>query len=134
MRNAKAIQSKSKTHQVTQLTSTTYEVKSGSSGSVYTVTLSNQPQCSCDWGKYRKAGSPCGCSHVLSVYAYIAEWTGRKVSAWASEEDAKRQKKQVVDLGDGITLTTRITRKADPILVNWPTGAVIALEVEQVEL
>lgn len=128
MRNAKQLQKKSKSHEVTQLTSTTYAVKSGSSSKVYTVTLQNHgASCTCDWAKYRKAGQPSACSHTISVYNHIAEWTGRKVSAWSSEEDAKRQKRQRLDIGDGITLTTR---KAEPILVNWPTGIVMNLEVE----
>lgn len=128
MRNAKNLQKKSKSHQVTQLTATTYTVKSGSSGSVYTVTLQNQGgRCTCDWQKYRKAGQPSACSHVISVYNHIAEWTGRKVSAWSSEEDAKRQHRPTLDIGDGITLTTRQTA----ILVNWPTGQTSTLEIEK---
>ncbi len=127
MRNAKKIQVKSKTHEVTQLTSTTYSVKSGSSGKTYTVTLQSQgATCQCDWSKYRKASQPSACSHVISVYSHIAEWTGRKVSAWASEEDAKRQKRPTLDIGDGIQLTLRKTA----ILVNWPTGVIMTLEVE----
>lgn len=128
MRNAKAIQSKSKTHEVTQTSATTYTVKSGSSGSVYAVTLQNQgATCQCDWAKYRKAGQPSGCSHVVSVYAHIAEWAGRKISAWSSEEDAKRQHRPTLDISDGIILTTRQTA----ILINWPTGQISTLEVEQ---
>lgn len=128
MRNAKNIQSKSKTHEVTQLTSTTYTVKSGSSSKVYTVTLRNQgATCQCDWAKHCKAGQPSACSHTVSVYAHIAEWAGRKISAWSSEEDARRQKKQTLNIGDGITLTTRKTA----ILVNWPTGQISTIEVEQ---
>lgn len=127
-RNAKALQKKSKTHQIEQLTATTYSVKSGSSGKCYTVTLQNQgATCNCDWAKYRKAGQPSACSHTISVYNHIAEWAGRKVSAWSSEEDAERQHRPTLDIGDGIVLSTRKTA----ILVNWPTGQVISLEVEQ---
>lgn len=128
MRNAKALQSKSKSHQVTQTSATTYTVKSGSSSKEYTVTLQNHgAQCTCDWQKYRKAGQPSACSHTISVYNHIAEWTGRKVSAWGTEEQAKKQHRPTLDISDGITLTTRQTA----ILVNWPTGIVSALEIEK---
>lgn len=128
MRNAKNLQSKSRSHQVTQTSATTYTVKSGSSGSVYTVTLQNQgATCQCDWAKYRKAGQPSSCSHTISVYNHIAEWTGRKVSAWQSKEQAKKQHRPTLDIGDGITLTTRQTA----ILVNWPTGQASTVEIEQ---
>ncbi len=132
MRNAKAIQSKSKTHEVTQLATNRYTVKSGSSGKSYTVTqLSTGFTCSCDWGSYRKRNDPrSGCSHTIAVVDYLASWEGRRVSAWSSEEQAKRQHKPMeTGLGDGVTLTTR--KVSDPpILVNWPTGAMMALEVE----
>lgn len=129
MRNAKQIQAKSKTHQITQITATSYQVKSGSSSKVYTVTLQNQgATCTCDWAKYRKVGQPSGCSHTVSVYAHVAEWTGRKVSAWSSEEDAKRQHRPTLEIGDGLTLTTRKTA----ILINWPTGQMATLETEEV--
>jgi hypothetical protein len=136
MRNAKAIQQKSKSHQVTQLTSTTYEVKSGSSGKSYTVTQLNTGfTCSCEWGQYRKRNDPrSGCSHTVSVVSYLASWEGRRVSPWSSEEQARKQHKPIeTGLGDNLVLTTR--RVSEPaVLVNWPTGAIIALEVEQVEL
>lgn len=133
MRNAKAIQSKSKTHEVTQLTTTTYTVKSGNSGSLYTVTQLNTGfTCSCDWGSYRKRNDPrSGCSHTVAVVSWLASWEGRRVSAWASEEQACKQHKSIeTGMGDDLTLTTRRV-SASPVLVNWPTGQISTLEVEQ---
>jgi hypothetical protein len=108
-RNAKAMQTKSKTHEVTHLTGDTYTVKSGSSKNEYKVTVSGQgATCSCEWSKYRPANDRrSGCSHVISVINYIEAGRGRKVSAWASEDDARRQRRPQVNIGDGILLTSR---------------------------
>lgn len=133
MRNAKQLQVKSKSHQVTQLTATTYTVKSGSSGSVYTVTqLQTGFTCDCSWGSYRKRNDPrSGCSHTISVVSWLAQWEGRRVSAWASEEQARKQHKSIeTGLGDNLTLTTR--KVSEPaILVNWPTGQTSTVEIKQ---
>lgn len=132
-RQAKTLQKKSKSHQVTQLTSTRYEVKSGASGSVYTVTQLNTGfSCDCSWGQYRKHSDPrSGCSHTIAVVDWLAQWEGRRVSAWASEEQAKKQHKPVeTGLGDGVTLTIRKV-SGTPILVNWPTGQMSTLEIEK---
>lgn len=133
MRNAKNIQSKARKHQVTQTSAATYTVKSGSSGSVYTVTqLSAGFTCSCDWGSYRKRNDPrSACSHSVAVVGWLASWEGRRVSAWASEEQAKRQHKSIeTGMGDGITVTHR-KASAPPILVNWPTGQVSTIEIKE---
>jgi hypothetical protein len=109
VRNAKSLQKKSRSHEVTQVSPTAFTVVSGGSGSTYTVTLAGQSaRCTCDWGKFRKAGQPSGCSHVVSVYDHIAAQGGRKVSAWSSEDDARRQHRPIIQIGDGLTLTARI--------------------------
>lgn len=134
MRNAKQLQSKSRKHQVKQLTATTYSVTSGSSGKSYQVAqLQTGFTCSCSWGQYRKRNDPrSGCSHTIAVTDYLASWEGRRVSAWSSEEQARKQHKPIDNgLGDNLVLTHR--KVSEPaILVNWPTGQVITLEVEQV--
>lgn len=107
-RQAKVIQFKAKAHQVTQVAPDRFTVESGASGNVYNVSITPVgPRCSCDWGKFRRAGEPCGCSHVVSVLNHLAQQDGRKVSAWADEESAARQHRPVIQLGDGLTLTTR---------------------------
>ncbi len=111
IKNAKAIQSKSKTHTVKHLSGCAFEVTSGASGSVYHVTLDGNGggHCTCDWAKYRPAsgGFRSGCSHVVAVYAFLAEQEERTVSAWADPQQADRQHRPTLDIGDGVTLTTR---------------------------
>jgi predicted nucleic acid-binding Zn finger protein len=119
--NAKKVHKKSKTHTVNELHPNTYQVTSGSSGKSYVVrghTNENQIgrntyvtyTCSCPWGKYRsnKNAGRSGCSHVQSVAAHLEkERAGRTISAWSNEDDAKRQHRPQIVLGDGVTLTTR---------------------------
>lgn len=107
MRNAKTLQFKSRKHQVTQDAPAGFTVTSGSSGKEYRVILNGIATCSCDWGKFRKAGSTCGCSHVVSVFNHLTEQAGHKVSAWSSQEDAKRQHRAIVTTIEGLTLTAR---------------------------
>jgi len=108
-RNAKGIQNKSRTHEVIDLSGGRFEVTSGVSGEVYSVTIDGDAgaHCTCDWAKYRPAGVASGCSHVVSVHNHIAQQAGYKAMAWASPEDAQRQHRHVVEVGDGLTLTLR---------------------------
>lgn len=107
MRNAKSIQTKSRKHEVEQTGPQTFTVTSSSSGSEYQVTLGEVTCCSCDWGKYRKAGQSCSCSHVVSVYNHLSEKAGYKVMAWGSQEEARKQHRTQVEIGDGLFLTVR---------------------------
>lgn len=106
-RNAKAIQKKSRQHEVTQDAPAGFTVKSGSSGKSYRVILNGIATCTCDWGQYRKIGTPCGCSHVLAVYSHLSQAAGVKVMAWASEEEARRQHRQRLTTIEGLVLTVR---------------------------
>lgn len=106
-RNAKSIQKKSRKHQVEQTGPAAFTVTSGSSHKQYNITLNGIARCSCSWGEYRRQGQTCGCSHVVSVYNHLSEQAGYKVMAWASEEEAKKQHRQMITLGDGLTLTVR---------------------------
>jgi predicted nucleic acid-binding Zn finger protein len=114
--NAKAIQKKSKSHTITPTGPDTYTVTSGASGSEYQVRVTdNGGYCSCEWAKYRpQADGRSGCSHVTAVYNFIAAESNRTVSVWASVDDAKRQRKPALNIGDGVTLTARL--KPAPIL------------------
>jgi len=103
----KEMQQKSRSHQVEPLSNEMFIVTSGSSGSQYTVVLMDPIICSCDWGKYREPGLPCGCSHVVAVQNFLAECEKYRVSVWATEEDAKRQHRKTAILGDGLILTAR---------------------------
>jgi len=106
-RNAKQLQSKSKTHHIEQISPDSYEVTSGTSGNVYTVSRSagNVYTCTCDWHRYHKSGE---CSHTISVREHIAGQSGRSLSAWGSKEDAGRQHKKSEGANEGVFFTSRI--------------------------
>lgn len=111
-RHTGTMSSKSKTHTVTEIADGIYDVVSGSSGKTYRVCVGAHGQgasCTCDWGRYRKAGQASACSHTLAVYKWLAEREGNAASAWANETDAKRQHRHIVrDLdSDGVLLTER---------------------------
>lgn len=109
--NPKTLYKKSKTHSVTEVCFDTYDVTSGSSDNIYRVWMqqSGGAQCNCYWGS--KGGfrlrHNSGCSHVQAVYAYIHSQDNRSISSWIAIEDAKRQKRPIVHIGDGVILTTR---------------------------
>jgi hypothetical protein len=107
-RQAKTLQSKSRTHEITKVNDVTYTVKSGSSGNKYTVTLKDSgATCTCSWAQYRPhRDNRSGCSHTISVYNHLAG-EDHKVMAWSSEEQAKRQHRPTLSIGDGLTLTVR---------------------------
>lgn len=110
--NAKSIQRKSKTHVVTPTGSDTFTVTSGNSGNTYNVHVSGHgATCNCTWASYRPRGDQrSGCSHVISVFNHIEAENGRKVSAWASREDAQRQHRPLANIGDGVVLTSRMAQ------------------------
>jgi predicted nucleic acid-binding Zn finger protein len=110
MRHPDTLTRKGKTHTVTQIDSRNWTVISGLTGNEYTVTtLDNGASCSCDWAKYRPAenNGRCGCSHVLAVIAHIEADKARTVKAFTSWEPVTRSHRQVLDIGDGLLLTTR---------------------------
>jgi hypothetical protein len=119
--NAKEVNAKSKTHEVTELSPMVYQVTSGTSGNDYIVRGHNNENklgrntqvtytCSCPWGTYRsnKDAGRSGCSHVQRVVAYLEmERDRRTVSAWSDTDSAARQHRPVIVLGDGVQMTTR---------------------------
>lgn len=110
--NPKAVNKKAKIHDVTPLDHDTFRVKSGESGNEYFVRLLPNEQggtCDCGWGQYRKYndGYRSGCSHVQAVYRQLEGQRNRTTSAWSNLEDAKRQRRLVADIGDGVVLTLR---------------------------
>ncbi len=111
MRHAKAIQTKSRSHEVKQLDNQAFGVTSGATGKEYNVTLlETGATCSCDWAKYRPAenNGQSGCSHVVSVYQWIEKSRGaQSVSTWSDPDEAGRQHRRIVDIGDGLILTVR---------------------------
>lgn len=110
IKNVKQIQSKSRTHEVTCPGPDAYSITSGASGKTYNVHIATHGgTCSCDWGQYRPRGDTrSACSHVTAVYNFIAAEANRTVSVWGSSEDAKRQRRPILNIGDGVTLTARL--------------------------
>jgi hypothetical protein len=110
--NPKSLNVKAKTHDVTPLDNDTFRVKSGTSGNEYFVRLLPDVEggmCNCAWGQRRKRGDNyrSACSHVQAVYKQWEGFKNRTTTSWASKEDAKRQHRPVINIGDGVTLTSR---------------------------
>ncbi len=107
--NTKQIQAKGRGHQVTRTGLGAYQVVSGASGSLYHVHVIEKGHygCTCSWGQSRGHGEPCACSHVQAVIMWVAEKVGRRASFWGSEEEARRQRRKMVNIGDGVWLTVR---------------------------
>ncbi len=110
--NPKKVNQKAKTHDVTPLDHNTFQVDS-SSRNTYLVRLLDKEggMCDCKWGQYRKGSDnyKSGCSHVQAVYQQLEEQRNRSTSAWSTKEDAKRQHRQITNIGDGVVLTSRIS-------------------------
>ena len=112
MRHPETLTTKSKTHEVKRDNDFSWTVTSGKSGAEYSVWLSGDKHafmCSCDWAKYRPSsnGGRCGCSHVLAVVAEIEADKSRKVRVYANLEQATRQHRALINIGDGLVLTSR---------------------------
>lgn len=110
IKNVKTIQKKSKGHTVTSTGPDAFSVTSGASGKAYTVNFfEHGATCTCEWGAHRPMiDRRSACSHVISVFDYIATEANRTVSAWSSVDDAKRQHKPILQIGDGVTITARL--------------------------
>jgi hypothetical protein len=108
--SAKQIQHKSRGHTVRQVRSNWYKVTSGETHRVYDVNLGvNGGTCTCQWGRQRPdEDRRSACSHVVAAMNYRAAQAGRQVSAWASSEDARRQHRPALPIGDGVILTSRV--------------------------
>lgn len=105
----KEIQRKSRRHLVRQVRANWYKVRSDETGRVYDVALGlNGGTCSCEWGRQRPDDDRrSACSHVLAAINHRAIRDGRRVSAWSTEDDARRQHRPILPIGDGIILTSR---------------------------
>lgn len=105
-RNAKAMQSKAKKHSVQDNGSGRgYTVASATSGKAYHVaTVGRGFECTCRWAKYHRFEP---CSHVLAIEEWLARASGRSLSFWANETDAKRQHRPVEYAGRGLLQTSR---------------------------
>jgi hypothetical protein len=110
MRHPDTLRTKSRTHTVAR-TAHGYTVTSGHTGAIYEVQeiRAHVYTCSCDWSAYRPAQNrgACACSHVLSVIAFDQAERERSTQVFNSYESARRQHRQILDIGDGILVTTR---------------------------
>ena len=87
--NLPAVAAKAKTHQVNQVSGNHFTVVSGASDALYHIRLTPYATCSCEWAKYRPAGTPCGCSHVQAVVSYVASQEGYGATARPAHEDTR---------------------------------------------
>jgi hypothetical protein len=92
-----------------------YRVISGGSGNEYLVNVFKETgaSCNCDWARKRQDAlaenkGATACSHTIAVFEFVAKGEGKRVSAWASTEEAERQHRPVVDMVDGVVLTKRV--------------------------
>lgn len=106
-RKAKSLQEKSRGCVAERIGRSTFRVLS-TSGNTYVVNVNEDrdyTSCTCDWAKYRPAGSNCGCSHVVAAINHIASEQDKAASTWGTKEAAQRQHKHVWSLGDGMFVT-----------------------------
>jgi hypothetical protein len=105
----KQIQRKSRYYEVRRVGPNWYKVSIPASNREYDVNLGlNGGTCTCPWGRFRPAyDHRSGCSHVVAALAYRAQQQGRHISVWASEQDARRQHRPMVKIGDGLIVTSR---------------------------
>lgn len=108
MRNAKALQSKSKQHLITRLSPTSYRLTSGSSGNQYIIN-SDTLSCSCPYGQHRPTNDKrSGCSHVVAVLSYIKKMEEeRTLTICATEEAALKSKRALAGGFDGLIILSR---------------------------
>jgi hypothetical protein len=116
--NQKEVHQKSDIHKVEHIWGPKWVVTSGRAWDRYYVTLhEDRPggKCDCDWGTsggrrrgYGRYKEDSGCSHVQAVMEAVEAAKGRRTSAWGSTEDAKRQHRPILDIGDGVVLTSRL--------------------------
>lgn len=122
--NAKTVHAKADIHSVQTITDRLFVVTSGSSRERYYVRLNDDghsAQCDCDWGtsggrtklrtgrggaRFKEASA---CSHVQAVFEHLEAEKSRRTSAWSNAEDAARQHRPIIGLGDGVLLTSRLT-------------------------
>lgn len=106
-RQAKNLQAKAKKNQVAHISQGRYTVTSATSGKEYPVQEKRGGHsCSCRWAKYHDTRiNPC--THVLAVEEWLAQASGRSLSFWANDEDAKRQHRPTELVGVGLLATAR---------------------------
>lgn len=106
--NVKQLQKKSRSLTVRPIAPGQFAVSSGSGNGDYTVALTGQNgsrhwTCNCPWAQ--RGGAVC--CHRMAVMHYLAQGKmGRRLSFWLTEEDARRQRRPVVER-NGLFVTMR---------------------------
>lgn len=115
-RHAKELKVKAEAHTVVRIDRRWFDVTSATSGTVHHVHLRGDQtlECDCDWARKRRHDdNAVACSHTIAVQKFVqAEEAARTISAWASVEDAARQHRIMINLNDGVWLTTRLAEGA----------------------
>lgn len=110
IKNVKALDVKSRGHQVVQATPSTYRVTSGASGKEYIVSYlpGDDVRCTCPWGIYRRAGVGAACSHRMAVERFRAKADGYKgVKIVSQNADVSQMHRKTVSSGDGVKILAR---------------------------
>ncbi|MDH3674940.1 MAG: SWIM zinc finger family protein [Anaerolineae bacterium] len=107
--HVKEIQKRSRRHGVQQLGPNWFKVRDSESHRLYDVNVGlNGGTCTCSWGRYRPPNDHrSGCTHVIAALNYRAMRHSRRVSVWSNEQDARRQHRPILSIGDGLLVTTR---------------------------
>lgn len=62
--------------------------------------------CDCPWGRKRHHEKTSSCSHLTAALLFETDRNNHRApSLWANEEDAKRQHRRIVDMGDNLLAT-----------------------------
>jgi len=108
--NDKVIQKRSRGDVVTPFyrgRSDSFTILSGVSGKTYYARLMRTgANCSCPWGSHKWTDLRSACHHIQAVFDHLE--LDRRVSAWCDVERAMRQHRPILDIGDGVTLTSRL--------------------------
>lgn len=102
-RHAKRLQKKARKNTIIDHRGGVWFVESSTSGETHHVVEGGgRLWCDCDWAQYHPAEP---CSHRMTVTDELADREGWAVYYWTSEEDAKRQHKQTLQIGEGLWVT-----------------------------
>ena len=84
-----SVMAKSKKHKVTPFENGHFEIVSGGSGSLYLVRARDYGfTCTCTWGKQKPpVEGDSGCSHILTVFNYMAANRIQPIPAPSPEEE-----------------------------------------------
>jgi hypothetical protein len=106
----KQIQKKSRNYRVRRVGPNWFKVFSPDASREYDVNLGlNGATCTCQWGRSRPENDHrSGCSHVIAVMSYRAMQQGKRISVWTSKGAARRQHRPMLEIGDGLILTSRV--------------------------